>query len=220
MLTYFSEHASTIWCLLWSHTKLSIIPVVIGLVVSLPLGWVAARFNWSYPPIVSIAGLLYTIPSLVLFVVMPGILGTRILDVVNVIVALSVYAVALLVRVVADGLRSVPLDTKQAATAMGYKPVGRFFAVELPMAVPVIAAGVRVAVVSNVSLVAVATLIGTQQLGSLISDGLAASQSGGPWQGPLFIGIILAVLLALVLDLVVQLLTRALTPWRRAVGKS
>ena len=76
---------------------------------------------------------------------------------------------------------------------MGYKPVGRFFAVELPLAVPVIAAGVRVAVVSNVSLVAVATLIGTQQLGSLISDGLAASQGGGPWQSPLFIGIILAV---------------------------
>jgi len=219
MFTYFSDHASEIWALFLSHARLSIIPVLVGLVISLPLGWVAARFKWSYPPIVSLAGLLYTIPSLVLFVVMPGLLGTRVLDVVNVIVALSIYAVALLVRVVADGLRSVPFDTLQAATAMGYQPIGRFFAVELPMAVPVIAAGVRVAVVSNVSLVAVATLIGTQQLGSLITDGLNASQTGGPWQSPLFIGIILAVLLALVLDITVQLITRALTPWRRAVAK-
>ncbi len=219
MFSYFSDHASDIAGLLWAHTKLSVIPVLIGLVVALPLGWVAARYRWSYPPLVSIAGLLYTIPSLVLFVVMPGILGTRILDVVNVVVALTVYAVALLVRVVADGLRSVPADTKQAATAMGYKPAGRFFAVELPLAVPVIAAGVRVAVVSNVSLVAVATLIGTQQLGSLINDGLAASQTGGPWQSPLFIGIILAVLLALVLDVLVQVITRSLTPWRRAVAR-
>ena len=219
MLTYFSDHSAQIWGLLWSHFKLSVIPVLIGLVLALPLGWVAARFRWSYPPIVSIAGLLYTIPSLVLFVVMPGILGTRILDVINVIVALTVYAVALLVRVVADGLRSVSPETKQAATAMGYKSAGRFFAVELPLAVPVIAAGVRVAVVSNVSLVAVATLIGTQQLGSLINDGLGASQTGGPWQSPLFIGIILAVLLALVLDVVVQLITRSLTPWRRAVSR-
>ena len=219
MFAYFGDHQSEIWALFWSHTKLAVIPVMVGLIVSLPLGWVAARFKWSYPPIVSIAGLLYTIPSLVLFVVMPGILGTKILDVVNVIVALSVYAVALLVRVVADGLKSVPFEAKQAATAMGYKPIGRFFAVELPLAVPVIAAGVRVAVVSNVSLVAVATLIGTQQLGSLINDGLGASQTGGPWQSPLFIGIILAVVLALILDTIVQVLTRSLTPWRRAVGK-
>jgi len=220
MFAYFSDHSAQIWALLWSHSQLSVIPVIVGLALSLPLGWVAARYRWSYPPIVSIAGLLYTIPSLVLFVVLPGLLHTKILDTVNVIIALTVYAVALLVRVVADGLRSVPLDTKQAATAMGYRPAGRFFAVELPLAVPVIAAGVRVAVVSNVSLVAVATLIGTQQLGTLITDGLAASQSGGPWQSPLFIGIILAVLLALVLDVVVQFATRVLTPWRRAVGRS
>jgi osmoprotectant transport system permease protein len=220
MFSYFSDHASEIFDLLWAHAKLSILPVLIGLVISLPLGWLAARYKLSYPPIVSVAGLLYTIPSLVLFVVMPGILHSKILDVINVVVALSVYAVALLVRVVADGLRSVPFDAKQAATAMGYKPVGRFFAVELPLAVPVIAAGVRVAVVSNVSLVTIATLIGTAQLGTLIGEGLSLSQSGGPWASPLLIGIILALLLALVLDIAVQLLTRMLTPWRRAVGRS
>ncbi|MET3804741.1 osmoprotectant transport system permease protein [Nakamurella sp. UYEF19] len=217
MLSYFSDHQSEIWQLLWSHAKLSVIPVIIGLAIALPLGWIAARYKWVYPPLISIAGLLYTIPSLVLFVTMPGILGTRILDVVNVVVALTVYAIALLVRVVADGLASVPFEAKQAATAMGYKPLGRFFAVELPLAVPVIAAGVRVATVSNVSLVAVATFIGTQQLGTLFDEGLNAAP--GQQTSILLIGIILAVLLALVLDFAIQFGTRALTPWRRAVAK-
>ena len=153
---------------------------------------------------------------------MPGILGTQILDVINVIVALSVYAVALLVRVVADGLRS-PFRSRPSRPRPPWatsRPAGSS-RVELPLAVPVIAAGVRVAVVSNVSLVAVATMIGTQQLGNLISDGLAASQTGGRWQDlRLFIGIILAVVLALILDLAVQLITRLLTPWRRAVSES
>lgn len=217
MFDYFSAHQSEIWQLLWAHTKLSVLPVIIGLVIALPVGWIAARFKWAYPPLISIAGLLYTIPSLVLFVTMPGILGTRILDVINVVVALTVYAIALLVRVVADGLASVPFEAKQAATAMGYKPLGRFFAVELPLAVPVIAAGVRVATVSNVSLVAVATFIGTQQLGTLFDEGLSAAP--GRQSAILLIGIILAVLLALVLDFAIQLGTRAMTPWRRAVPK-
>jgi osmoprotectant transport system permease protein len=212
---YFSDHVAEILGYLWNHTYLSIIPVVIGLVVALPLGWLANRYKWVYPPVIGIAGLLYTIPSLVLFVAMPGILGTQVLSVVNVVVALTVYAIALLVRVVADGLASVPFETKQAATAMGYRPAGRFFAVELPLAVPVIAAGVRVATVSNVSLVAVATFIGTPQLGTLFQEGLLFLQVDR--QNPILIGIILSVLLAVVLDAIIQLGSRLMTPWRRAV---
>ena len=116
MLSYFQAHPSEILAELWSHVQLAVIPVIIGLIIALPLGWIAARYKWAYPPLISIAGLVYTIPSLVLFVAMPGILGTQILDVVNVIVALTAYAVALLVRVVADGLASVPFEAKQAAT--------------------------------------------------------------------------------------------------------
>lgn len=216
MFSYFSAHQSEVLAELWSHVKLAVIPVIIGLVIAIPLGWVAARFKWAYPPLISIAGLIYTIPSLVLFVAMPGILGTQILDVINVVIALAAYAVALLVRVVADGLASVPADAKQAATAMGYKPLGRFFAVELPLAVPVIAAGVRVATVSNVSLVTVATLIGTSQLGTLFSDGFNA---GTDQSSPILIGIVLCIVLALVLDFAIQFATRALTPWLRAVPK-
>lgn len=213
MIGYFTDHQAHIWRLFVSHTWLSVLPVIIGLVIAMPLGWLAARYSWVYPPLIGLAGLLYTMPSLVLFVLLPSILNTKILSVLNVVVALTVYAVALLVRVVSDGLNSVPPDTRQAATAMGYRPVGRFFAIELPLAVPVIAAGVRVATVSNVSLVAVATLIGTQQLGTLFDDGLHATVNG---LYPLVIGLVLAVVLALALDLLIQLATRLLTPWRRA----
>lgn len=214
MISYFIDHAGEVWGYLWTHAYLSVLPVLIGLVLALPLGWVASRYRWSYPPLVSIAGLLYTIPSLVLFILMPGLLHTKILNPLNIVVALSIYALALLVRVVADGLNSVPEDARQAAVAMGYTSVGRFFRVDLPLAIPVVAAGVRVATVSNVSLVAVATFVGTAQLGTLFTEGL--SLTVGRF-GPIWLGIVLAVLLALVLDGIVQLAARLLTPWRRAV---
>ena len=99
-------------------------PLLIGLIISLPLGWLARRYRWVYPPLVSLAGLLYTIPSLALFILLPGILKTKILDPTNVVVALTIYTVALLVRVVADGLAAVPDDVLQAATAMGYRGFG------------------------------------------------------------------------------------------------
>ncbi len=216
MIEYFTDHAAEILGLLWAHTYLSVLPVVIGLVIALPLGWVANRYRWTYPPLIGISSLLYTIPSLVLFVSLPGILGTKILDVVNIIVALTIYAVALLVRVVADGLTSVPVDTRQAALAMGYRKAGQLFRIELPLAIPVIAAGVRVATVSNVSLVAVSTLVGTQQLGTLVDAGLSATVDRF---SPILISIILTVALALTLDALILLATRLLTPWRRAVRR-
>ncbi len=216
LFSYFSDHRHQVLSWLWSHAWLSVLPVIIGLVLSLPLGWVARRFRFVYPPMVSVTGLLYTIPSLALFVAMPSILGTQILDPVNVVAALTVYTVALLVRVVADGLAAVPDDVAQAATAMGYTGLQRFLKVDLPIAVPVIAAGLRVAVVSNVSLVAVAGTIGVPELGQLFVTGFQLSV-GSPYYPPIALGIVLCVLLALVLDAAVVLANRLLTPWRRAV---
>lgn len=212
MISYFFDHRTEVLNWLGWHARLSAIPLVLGLIISLPLGWLANRYRWSYPPIVSIAGLLYTIPSLALFVLLPGLLKTQILDPNNVIVALTVYTVALLVRVVADGLAEVPGDVNQAAIAMGYRGFGRLLKVELPIAVPVIGAGLRVAAVSNVSLVSVAALIGVPELGKLFTNGFQDF-----YQTPILLGIVLIVLLALVFDVVIQLLIRALTPWRRAV---
>jgi osmoprotectant transport system permease protein len=215
VITYFKQHHDEIISWLGNHVWLSAVPVLLGLIIALPLGWLANRYRWLYAPLISVAGLLYTIPSIALFVVLPGLLGTKVLDPINVAVALTIYTVALLVRVVADGLAAVPDDVAQAATAMGYKRFQRLVAVELPIAVPVIAAGLRVASVSNVSLVAVAATIGVPELGQLFTNGFQLS-----YFAPILIGIVLCVALALVFDTVIVLATRALTPWRRAVQPS
>lgn len=194
------------------HAYLAGVPLLLGLLISLPLGWVALRRRWLYPPVILGTGLLYTIPSLALFVLLPGILGTRILDPINVVVAMTLYTIALLTRSVADGLAAVPGHVRQAATAMGYGPVRRLVAVELPMAVPVISAGLRVAAVSNVSMVSVAALIGVSQLGLLFTDGFSRST-----MGPIVMGVLGCVLLALLFDLLILAVTRLLTPWLRAV---
>lgn len=211
---YFADHRAEVLDLLWAHTWLSVLPVVIGLLVALPIGWLARRYRWAYPPVVSVSGLLYTIPSLALFVVMPTLLGTQILDPLNVVAALTIYTVALLVRVVADGLAAVPDDAVQAATAMGFTRLQRLRTVELPLAVPVIAAGLRVAMVANVSLVAIAATIGIPQLGQLFITGFQLSVTG-PYYPPIVLGIVLCVALALLLDRLIVLGARLVTPWQR-----
>ena len=212
-MTWLADNWHTVLTLAWRSLYLAGIPLVIGFVLSIPLGWVANRWSLAYPAIITTTGLLYTIPSLALFVIMPALLGTKILDPVNVVAAMTIYTVALLVRTVADGLGAVPDDIAQAATAMGYKGVRRLFGVELPLAAPVIAAGLRVAAVSNVSIVSVATLIGVSQLGDLLVDGY----NRVIW-GELLTGIIACILLALAFDAVIVLGTRLVTPWLRVQG--
>jgi osmoprotectant transport system permease protein len=214
VLSYFNDHRDEVLTWLWYHAWLSAVPVVSGLVISLPLGWLAVRKRWLYAPVVGTAGVLYTIPSIALFVILPNLLGTKILDPINVAVALTVYTVALLVRVVADGLSAVDESVAQAATAMGYRRFQRLLRVELPIAVPVIAAGLRVASVSNVSLVAVAATIGVPELGQLFTTGFQLS-----YFAPILLGILLCVGLALTFDTIIVLATRLLTPWQRAVSK-
>jgi osmoprotectant transport system permease protein len=153
------------------HIYFALVPVVIGLALAIPLGWLANRAGVGRTIAINLSGLLYTIPSLALFVLLPPLLGTRILDPVNVIVALTVYTVALLVRTVADALSAVPAVVVNSATAMGYTPLRRFIAVELPLSVPVVVAGLRVAAVSSISLVTVGAVIGFGGLGKMFTDG-------------------------------------------------
>lgn len=212
-MEWLSNNAGYVAELFLRHAGLSVTPLVLGLVIAIPLGWLASRFPRWYTPMIAVSGLLFTIPSLALFVVLPVFLGTSVLSATNVVVALTIYTVALLVRTVADGLRSVPHDVVQSATAMGYRQGAQLFRVELPVAVPVIAAGMRVAAVANVSLVSVAALIGVPQLGQLITDGYQRR-----FAAPLLTGIALSVLLALILDFVILRTAKALTPWRTAVA--
>jgi len=196
------------------HLFFALPPVVIGLVLAVPLGWLANRTRTGRTLMINVAGLLYTIPSLALFVLLPPILNTRILDASNVIIALTVYTLALLVRTVADALSAVPQVVVNAATAMGYGPLRRFVAVELPLSVPVVLAGLRVAAVSSISLVTVGALLGFGGLGKMFTDGF---QRGIPVE--IVTGIVLVLLLALIVDGLLLLLGRVLTPWDR-VGRT
>jgi osmoprotectant transport system permease protein len=201
--------------LLAEHLRLSLIPVVVGLAVAVPLGWLANRNPVLRAVLIPVAGLLFTIPSLALFIVLPGLLGTQILDPINVIVALTIYTVALLVRSVADALAAVPAMVVAAATAMGFRPARRFVAVELPLSVPVLIAGLRVATVSNISLVSVGALIGVGGLGELFTEGF---QSNFPTE--IVTGVALTVLLALAADALLLGVGKIATPWDRVAAGS
>lgn len=210
-MTWLGDHFADVLSLTGQHVYLAGFPLILGLLIALPLGWLARRYRVLYPLLIIGTGLLYTIPSLALFIMLPLLLGTKILDPNNVVVAMTIYTVALLVRTVADGLGSVPDAVNQSATAMGYKRVRRFMSVELPLAVPVISAGLRVAAVSNVSIVSVAALIGVSQLGSLFTDGFNRT-----FLDPIVVGVVACVLLALLFDAAILGVTRLLTPWQRA----
>lgn len=198
-----------------SHVWLAAVPTVLGLLLALPLGAIAHKYRWSYSVLITVAGLLYTVPSLALFVMLPGLLGTRILDPINVVVALTLYTLALLVRVVADGLDSVDPLVVQSAKAMGYKTLPMLIRVQLPLAIPVIGAGLRVAAVSNVSLVSVAALLGVPQLGQLFTVGFQLD-----FFTPIITGLVLCLVIAAIFDMLILLAIRLSTPWIRATRDS
>ncbi len=209
-MTWLQGHWSEFFGLLGQHIYLAGLPLVLGLLISIPLGWLAQHYRVLRAPLVLGTGLLYTIPSIALFTLMPGLLGTGFLDPVNVLISMTIYTLALLTRTVADGLAAVPEAVRLSATAMGVRPVRRLLTVDLPLAVPVIAAGLRVAAVSNVSIVSVAALIGVPQLGQLFTDGFTRD-----FVDPLVVGVVGCVLLAVAFDLVIVALTRVATPWKQ-----
>jgi osmoprotectant transport system permease protein len=210
VIEYLRDHPDEVAHLFLTHAWLALLPLAIGTVLAIPLGWLASRYRLVYPGVINLAGLLYTLPSVALFVILPSIIHTKILSPVNVVVALTIYTVALLVRVIADALLSVPDDVRAAAVAMGFTGLGRFLRVDLPIAVPVIVAGVRVATASNVGLVSVGALIGVSQLGSLFTEGFTRDVGG-----EVLLGILLCLVLALILDALIVLAGRRLTVWQR-----
>jgi len=207
---WLENNASDIAAMLGQHALLAVIPVVAAFVIALPVGYLVYRAGKAANGILAVLGVIYSIPSLALFVALPVLLGTRILDPVNVAVALTIYSVALLVRSVVDGLRSVPADVKQSASAVGFSRFGRLLRVELPLAMPVIFAGLRVVTVSNIALVTVAVLVASGGLGQLFLRGYNSI-----FYTPLIAGLVLTVLLALVADGIILLIQRGTLPWAR-----
>ncbi|OMH23063.1 ABC transporter permease [Tersicoccus phoenicis] len=210
-MTWVADNASYIAQLTGLHLVQSVLPLFLGLIISIPIAQFARLSRPVSTVILSASSILYTIPSLALFIILPVVLGTGVLELTNVIVALTIYAVALLVRSCVDAFGSVDDSVRQAAVAVGYTPVRRFFTVDLPLSVPVLIAGLRVVSVSNISLVSVGAVIGIPNLGLLFTDGLQRN-----FFTPLLAGIVITLLLALVMDALLVLTERALTPWTRA----
>lgn len=191
------------------HVTLTVAAVLLGLVISLPLAVLASRRPRLLGPLLTATGVLYTIPALAAF----GLLGplTGYLTFTTALIPLAGYTLLILVRNVTTGLQDVPPDAKEAATGMGYGPWRRLFRVELPLALPAILAGVRIATVSTIALVTVAFLIGRGGLGQLILDGLTRD-----FRTPVVVGSVLSVALAIIADLALVGLQRLATPWARA----
>jgi osmoprotectant transport system permease protein len=207
---WLSRNLEMIGRLLVEHLILALVPVVLAILISLPLGYLVFKTGKVSNSLLAVLGVIYSIPSLALFVLMPLLLGTQILNPINIVVALAIYSTALLVRSVVDGLRSVSPLVKQSASAVGYGSVRRLFGVELPLAMPVIFAGLRVVTVSNIALVSVAALVGSGALGKLFDLGF-----GSDFYTPIIVGIVLTVVLALAADAVILLLQRGSLPWLR-----
>jgi osmoprotectant transport system permease protein len=197
---------------LGEHLLMVVASVLIGFAISFGLALLARRYRWTYAPILAVTGTLYAIPSLALFVLLIPITG---LTLATGIVALVLYTLLILVRNIVVALDAVPRDVVEAATGMGYGPVERFWRVELPVAIPVIVAGLRIATVTTVGLVAITTFIGLGGLGYLIIN----SGTRRFFPTSIYVGVALCVALAVTADLLLLWLQRRLTPWARATGR-
>lgn len=210
-MQYLLTHLDNAWTLTLIHLRLSLVPIVLGLLIAVPLGALVQRTTVLRRVSTVTASIIFTIPSLALFVVLPLIIPTRILDEANVMVALTLYTTALLVRAVPEALDAVPPAVRDAATAVGYRPFTRVVKVELPLSIPILVASLRVVAVTNISMVSVGSVIGIGGLGTWFTEGYQANKSG-----QIIAGIIAIFVLAVVVDTLILLAGKAITPWTRA----
>ena len=202
-----SGHTQVIRAALMQHIELTVIAVVVGLVIAVPLGLIAWRRRFLRGPIFSVTGILYTIPSLALFAILIPFTGLTLL---TAEIGLVSYTLLILIRNIVVGMDSVPAEIREAARGMGFRPFAQLWHVDLPLALPAIMAGIRIATVTTIGLVTVTALIGEGGLGSLILDGLIRD-----FKSPLLVGTVLSVALAIVADVSLAGAQRVVTPWAR-----
>ncbi len=207
---WIADNADVILLALWQHMILVIVPLVVGFAISLGLAIWAVRKPVVYGPVTAVTGILYTIPSLAAFALLVPIFGFSMLVA---FIPLTTYTLLILFRNIVAGFQGVPSEVLEAADGMGYRPRERLLRVELPLAVPLMITGVRLAAVTLIGLATVASILGSSfgGLGQLITDGL---QTFFPTKYVL--GGVLSVLLALVVDLVLVRVERIATPWSRS----
>lgn len=205
---WIARNASYIGGQFVEHLLLTALPVLFGLVIA--AGLTAAALSWPrlYGPLLTVTGILFTIPSLALFVLLIAFTG---LSLWTAVIPLTLYTLLILLRNFVAGFRGVPNDVRDAATAMGFTGARRIISVDLPLALPVIFAGLRIATVTTIGLVTVSSLVGQGGLGQLFLDGFYRS-----FPTPLYVGLALSVLLAVAADLSLLWLGRRLTPWTAA----
>jgi osmoprotectant transport system permease protein len=207
-----SDHGDDILAATRQHVELTALAVGIGLAVSLPLGLVARRWRRSEGPILGFTGALFTIPSLALFALLVPFTG---LSRTTAEIGLVAFTLLILVRNIVAGLDGVPEEVREAAHGMGFRPLGQLLRVELPLALPVIVAGIRIATVTTIGLVTVTGLIGQGGLGSLIIEGINRD-----FRTPLVVGSVGSVALAVLADLGLAGVAHLLAPWsRREAGR-
>lgn len=207
--SWVGDHLDDIGFRLRQHVTLTVISVTLGVLIALPLAIIASRRRVLYPPLLVVGSVLYTIPSLAAFVVLIQWTSRR--D--AALLVLTSYTILILVRNTVTGLDGVPAEIREAAQGMGYSRGRLLVRIELPIALPSIIAGIRIATVTNVGLVTVAALIGQGGLGALILDGLRREFST-----PLMVGALLSVALAVALDLGLLGIQRLVAPWQRRRG--
>lgn len=210
-----------------SHLWLALPPIILTFLVSLPLGWAAYRLTSQHSHrrfldggaiIIGLTSILYAIPSLALFLLLPMIFDSPILSPFNVIAALFLYGIALQTRVVAEAFMAASTTQSAAvgaSTALGYSEGQRIWRVELPLAGPGILAGMRVVSASTISMVSVGALVGVSSLGDLITQGFLRS-----YPDQIIVGTLAIVLLAILMDVVIVLVGRVLMPWQRVLREA
>ena len=209
--SWVGDHLDDIRGYLVQHVELTGLALLFGLLLAFPLALAAVRWPRLYGPILGFTGVLFTIPSLALFILLIPFTG---LSVRTSLIGLTLYTLLILVRNMVEGLRGVDPDVREAAQAMGYTRARQLFQVELPLALPVIIAGVRIATVTTIGLVTITALIGQGGLGRLFIDGFTLN-----FATPIVVGLVLSVLLALTADLALVGLQHRLTPWARRGGR-
>jgi osmoprotectant transport system permease protein len=206
--SWVGDHLDDIRGYLVQHVELTGLALLFGLLLAFPLALAAFQWPRLYGPILGLTGVLFTIPSLALFILLIPFTGLRIQ---TALIGLTIYTLLILVRNMVEGLRGVDRDVREAAQAMGYTRARQLFQVELPLALPVIMAGVRIATVTTIGLVTVTALIGWGGLGRLFIDGFTLNFST-----PIVVGIVLSAALAFAADLVLVAVQQRLTPWARS----
>jgi osmoprotectant transport system permease protein len=205
---WIGDQGDQIWERTVEHVTLTVIAVVVGLLVSALLALVALRNRRTYAPITWISGVLYTIPSIALFVLLVPFTGLSLL---TAEIGLVSYTLLILVRNIVAGIDGVPPSVVEAARGVGYTDRGILRRVQIPLALPVIVAGIRVAAVTTVGLVTVTFIVGYGGYGFFIRRGLARD-----FPTEILLGVVLSALLAVVVDLALVAAERALTPWARS----